>query len=232
LAGILCFAFLLMAASTSNVSAAPFFEFRLNSDTGDFVGQGQSHLREQTTGVIDIYTLLDQTGDGAVDSLFLRYLGNQQGQFIHFGLGTNQLGTNLLSGVYPNAERAPFATVGHPGLDVTIDGHGCNMVAGSFVIHDVAFVAGPTLDRLDVEFQQHCEGAIPALTGRFRYDRLNPLQALAVTAVPTMNLTGLATLSVLILLAAIILTSLKFPVSTNASGGSLCSRLRLGDRGR
>ena len=181
--------------------AQPYFEFRFQSDPGDYIGGGASYLRTQATGVIDSYNPSDFTGDGAVDYVFLRYLGQPfDGTFIHFWVATNQLGTNLVPGTYPNAERAPFASLGHPGLDVEMDGRGCNTLTGNFVIRDASFGPAPSLllERLDMDFEQHCEGAAPALHGRFRYNRSAPLDI--ATPVPA---TGPWSNTVLALLLAL-----------------------------
>jgi hypothetical protein len=60
----------------------------------------------------------------------------------------------------------------------------------------VAFSGGSTLDKLDVSFEQHCEGAAPAFIGRFRYSRTDPLAALLapVPAIRRMNLVLVAAL--------------------------------------
>jgi hypothetical protein len=182
--------------------AQPYFEFRFQSDPGDYVGGGNSYLRTQATGAIDVYNLEDRTGDGAVDYMFLRYLGQPfGGTFIHFWVATNQLGKDLAPGTYPNAERAPFASVGHPGLDVEMDGRGCNTLAGNFVIRDATFGPGPVLERFDMDFEQHCEGAVPALRGTFRYNRLAPVDP--PTPVPATGPLTLAALALLLALGAV-----------------------------
>jgi hypothetical protein len=188
-------AFVAIASVAPKSHAAPFFEFTGTGQPGDYIGGGQSYFRDQNFGTVSV-NVFDRTGDGEPDYLFNFVLGNTLGQFMFVTIGTNQLGQNLHPGVYMNAERAPFASLGHPGLDVGVDGRGCNMVTGNFVIYDVAFSSSTILDRLDVAFEQHCEGAPAAFIGRFRYDRTNPLSSL-VTPVPTihpMNLLFLATL--------------------------------------
>jgi hypothetical protein len=185
----------------AEAGAQPFFEFRFQSDPGDYIGGGASYLRTQATGVVDIIESYDFTGDGSVDYISLRYLGEPfDGTFIVFAVGTNQLGRNLAPGTYPNAERAPFATLGHPGLDVAMDGRGCNTLAGNFVIRDVNFAPGPVLERLDMDFEQHCEGATPALRGSFRYNRTSALGL--ATPVPAMGSGSLPVLASLLVLAA------------------------------
>jgi len=88
--------------------------------------------------------------------------------------GTDQLGIPIQPGPYPNAERADFASPGHPGLDVSFQHRGCNEVTGSFTINHFTF-SGPTIFPRTIQtfgttFEQHCEGAEPALFGSFTYD--------------------------------------------------------------
>jgi hypothetical protein len=74
-------------------------------------------------------------------------------------------GTTLSVGDYPDAERFPFQGSTHPGLNVSGDGRGCNMLTGSFTVFTADFDAQGNPKKLDIAFTQHCEGAIPALHG-------------------------------------------------------------------
>jgi hypothetical protein len=69
--------------------------------------------------------------------------------------------------------RASFATAGHPGLDVTFQNRGNNTLTGSFTVNSVSFFLNASdveqIGSLDVNFEQHSEGATPALFGRLVY---------------------------------------------------------------
>jgi hypothetical protein len=160
--------------AATQATAGPLTQFELLSEPGDFVGLGQTYLRDLTTGTFDIVQVLDLQGDGLADELFLRYLGNQPGTFAHIWFATNQLpGVNLTRGFYPDAERAPFAGPGHPGLSWELDGRGCNTLSGNFTILGAQFDysgATPQLLSFGATFVQHCEGAAPALLGTFYYN--------------------------------------------------------------
>jgi hypothetical protein len=67
-------------------------------------------------------------------------------------------------GAYTDAERASFRTLGHPGLDVSGDHRGCNMVSGSFVVQEISIVGGE-VRRLRASFDQHCEGGATHAVG-------------------------------------------------------------------
>jgi hypothetical protein len=93
-----------------------------------------------------------------------------QGLWWDVELSSQQLGTPLAVGTYTNAQRAAFATAGHPGLDVSGDGRGCNTVAGDFQIHDIVWdTAG--LRKLNASFHQRCEAGTSVLRGMVSYER-------------------------------------------------------------
>jgi hypothetical protein len=61
-------------------------------------------------------------------------------------------------------------TPGHPGLDVSEEGRGCNNVFGSFVIKTISADTLGTVNRLDATFTQHCESPdAPPMTGVVKY---------------------------------------------------------------
>jgi hypothetical protein len=74
----------------------------------------------------------------------------------------------LATQVYMNAERWPFESPNHPGLDVSGDGRGCNTVTGSFQVEDLQYTNG-ALTSFTATFEHHCEGGVPALRGCVHY---------------------------------------------------------------
>ena len=56
-------------------------------------------------------------------------------------------GGQLSVGEYDNAERYPFESAGHPGLDISGDGRGCNQDFGWFIIKDIHLDGGGKVDR-------------------------------------------------------------------------------------
>jgi hypothetical protein len=85
---------------------------------------------------------------------------------------SSALGKPLAVGDYQGAQRYPFEDPNHPGLDVSGDGRGCNTLAGNFQVIDVDTPisdAGIQVVRgFTAVFEQHCEGATPALHGCVR----------------------------------------------------------------
>jgi hypothetical protein len=131
----------------------------MDSDTGDYIGGGASYSWTPATAQIAI-------------------TGGRSG--IHASLsGSSASGTSswwnadfvpasgdiITTGPYTGATRYPFNGSG-PGLSVTGDGRGCNTLTGQFTIRQAVFSqADGTLSQLAVDFEQHCEGATPALRG-------------------------------------------------------------------
>ena len=76
---------------------------------------------------------------------------------------------------YPNAERAPFASAGHPGLDVSGDGRGCNTVSGTFTVLEIALdPATDLVTSFAATFEQHCEGGTTAARGSLYFHSTLP----------------------------------------------------------
>ena len=91
--------------------------------------------------------------------------------------GTDQLGIPIQPGVYGipgnTAQRADFAQPGHPGLDVVFQNRGSNTLTGNFTITDVSFFHDASnqlqVGSFSASFEQHSEGATPALFGSFTF---------------------------------------------------------------
>jgi hypothetical protein len=73
-------------------------------------------------------------------------------------------------GYYGGLQRYPFHNPTRGGLDWTGQGRGCNRQTGWMVV-DAASYSGVELTAIDFRFEQHCEGAAPALRGRVRWSR-------------------------------------------------------------
>jgi hypothetical protein len=74
----------------------------------------------------------------------------------------------LAPGSYPGAQRSAFRDPGHPGIDISGDGRGCNEQAGRFLVKELGLGAGGRVDQLWLLFEQHCEGGAPALFGEVK----------------------------------------------------------------
>jgi len=95
---------------------------------------------------------------------------SSQGLWWDLYFDSSQLGMPLMTQVYLKAERWPFESPGHPGLDVSGDGRGCNTVTGSFQIEDLT-VTGSSLTSFTATFEHHCEGGSAAVRGCVHYGK-------------------------------------------------------------
>ena len=148
----------------------------LQSEAGDFVGQGKTFDVFYETPVSSISAQIRRTlPDGSpAELLWVLDKGTGAGanSFALVFFGTDALGIPIQPGNYPNARRADFAPPGFAGLDVSFQNRGSNQVFGSFTITDVTF--SPDKQQIltfDATFEQHSEGpSAPALFGHFQYN--------------------------------------------------------------
>jgi hypothetical protein len=91
-------------------------------------------------------------------------------------------GAALRTGYYGDAQGLPTSVTGHPGLDISGYGHSCNNVTGSFEVRDL-LTSGTVITRLDLLYEQHCEGAPAALWGRGPCQRASDIAAHGLVAI-------------------------------------------------
>ena len=91
-----------------------------------------------------------------------------QGGWWRFQFTSRNLGAPLREQVYRGAQRYPFEDTGRPGIDISGNGNGCNMILGDFQIHKVVWQGG-ALREVVATFDQHCEGGITSLRGCLHY---------------------------------------------------------------
>lgn len=149
----------------------------LDSDPGDPIGEGQHYeldYSSETSQVfsLEVWALVD--GQPSFAYFSLGELDAMPSTFADLYFDTTMLDTPLRPGSFLDAQRAPFAAPGHPGLDVSFQFRGSNQLTGQFTIDSVTFTTDaqgqPTLETFAVRFEQHTDGAEPALRGSFRYD--------------------------------------------------------------
>jgi hypothetical protein len=192
--------FLLALLYPVSSHAIPRLEVSLRSEPGDFLGLGQTYAFDESDVISPLaFMAADRTGDGQADYLDFSLSGEIAACsdplklcFMFLTFGTDQFGASLMPGFYDDAQRAPFADPGHPGLDIGLNGRGCNTSRGSFTITDVVFDEGLQVLRFDASFEQHCEGGEPALFGRIVFD---------TTAIPAPGTLALLTAGGVLLIA-------------------------------
>ncbi|MCC2674978.1 MAG: hypothetical protein K0R58_1925 [Ramlibacter sp.] len=129
----------------------------VNSDAGDFVGQGRTYTYTQADAIIKVQA------DGG--ELAVRIEGDESWA-ANFALPNSQ-GT-FSPGSFLNLTRYPFHDPAVGGLQWSGDGRSCNTVTGSFRVNTAEYV-GSELIAIDLDFVQHCEGETPALYGNIRW---------------------------------------------------------------
>jgi len=152
------------------------------SDPGDYIGGGQEATFTAADGAFDLYSP-DANGQVVSFNASTRL----HWWYLYFGAADDQV---LVAGSYENAER--FKSPGHPGLDFTGDGRGCNSISGRFDVREIERDASGQVVKLAIDFEQHCEGGAPALFGQVRYNSDVPLspKPLHVTLVSPLNYAG------------------------------------------
>jgi hypothetical protein len=130
-----------------------------NGDAGDYIFSGMETITQgqwsATSSSTNVHVSVTPTDPS-------------QGLWWDLYFDSSQLSMPLAPQVYTEAERWPFESPGHPGLDVSGDGRGCNTVTGSFQIEDLTLTSG-TLTSFTATFEHHCEGGTPAVRGCVHY---------------------------------------------------------------
>lgn len=133
------------------------------SEPGDFIGQG---INWQVTDADGKFTAT--TRKNAVSIAF-------RGDDLWNLEFVAPEGKRVELGSYEGAKRAPFNSPTKPGLDISGASRGCNTLIGRFDVREITYSnRGDAIEQFAADFEQHCEGANPALTGSVR-----------VSAIPT-----------------------------------------------
>ena len=116
----------------------------LQSQPGSFIGGGQNwDITYTPQNSQSFFAEINQTlPNGQPDYISFimgTVTGGSDNTYATLDFSTVQLGTPLQPGTYDNAQRAAFAEPGHPGLDVTFQNSGSNVLTGSFTINELSF---------------------------------------------------------------------------------------------
>ena len=134
----------------------------LNSQPGDYVGQGQNWDITYDTGAIPAATVEPQFWNANLLTWYLK-ANTAEDTLSRVWFGTDQLGMPIQPGHYTNAQRAAYAQPGHPGLEISFQHRGCNTLTGEFTIYEVTFSPDQqSILAFSASFEQHCDGATPA----------------------------------------------------------------------
>lgn len=86
--------------------------------------------------------------------------------FFEFSPAAERVAITL--GIYEEATR-DFASEGHPAMEISGNGSGCNTIDGRFEVHELEW-DGDAVGKVTATFEQHCNGAEIPLTGCIHYE--------------------------------------------------------------
>jgi hypothetical protein len=151
------------ARARADYVAATQGSLTMTSDPGDYIGGGQSY-----SFATPDYTFLTHGDATYFDGNMLVVQVSGAGEWWYLGFQA-PTGQTLTPGVtYANAIRGLQSSPppgSQPRMDIFGDGRGCNTLTGSFTVLDVTYGPYGYLQSFHVTFEQHCEGATPALRG-------------------------------------------------------------------
>jgi len=167
-----------VVSSAVAFAATPQTFLTLNSQPGDYIGQGITQTFTPADGTFTV--------SNSPDTVSISFHTPTYSQFWYLDFGSATTVT-FGRGEHDGAQRTAFRSPMRPGIDVSGDGRGCNTDTGRFLVSDFGLNTDGTIARLAIDFEQHCEGATPALYGSFRYNS-------SVTAVPRLAIASNYTL--------------------------------------
>jgi hypothetical protein len=147
-----------------------------SSQTGDPIGQGQEVRFTGADGTFSVNSYPNTLGANF----------NTPGWTHWWSLGIGTADYSVLqAGAYESAKRAPSA--GHPQLDFYGDGRGCNDLTGRFDVLEIVRDASGAVTQLAVNWEQHCNGIVPALFGQYRYNSDVPVVPILIARITLEN---------------------------------------------
>ncbi len=162
-----------LPALPTTAAPADVVRLTMDSEPGDWIGQGQSRQYTEADGT---FSATSSSGGQRVTVLF------NGGSGVWWNLQFKAPdGSALTRGPYEGATRAAFSSPTGSGLDVSGSGRGCNTLTGRFDVREVAIGPDGSVDRLAVQFEQHCEGGDPALLGEILFHADAPYEPPADT---------------------------------------------------
>jgi len=137
----------------------------LESQPGDFIGGGGTYLHTDADSTFSVSTKQSYV-DTHSDVIDLKVTGgvDWQGEFTPMSSLNN-----LEPGYYPGVTRYPFHDPLKGGLVWSGGGRLCNTLEGWIAVDNITYQDNlPT--SIDLRFEQHCEGFIPALNGKIHWE--------------------------------------------------------------
>ncbi|MBD1902739.1 hypothetical protein NDI44_11595 [Trichocoleus sp. DQ-A3] len=137
------------------------------SQPGDYIGLGLEQIFTPADVNFEVFRNTDNSVSFSANNFGRSNWENPIWWYLDFAAPKDM---PLVTGNYGGAYRFPFQSPTHPGLSVSGDGRGCNTLTGQFIVLDAAYGSSGNVERFDAIFQQNCEGFMPPLYGRIRYN--------------------------------------------------------------
>ncbi|HEX3300233.1 MAG TPA: choice-of-anchor D domain-containing protein [Actinomycetota bacterium] len=137
-------------------AASGLTAFTVDSEAGDSIAAGQSVTFTSSNATITA------TGDDTALTM------NVTDGTDHFAADlAAPTGGALTAGTYTTTRSGDASNA---GLDVSGDGRSCSSSTGTMTVHEIAVDGSNALATLAVTYEQHCDGATPALFGELRFN--------------------------------------------------------------
>jgi hypothetical protein len=146
---------------------------KLQSDAGDYIGQGKSYEYTTADAILDVQS-------SGVD-LTIGIQGDEywSGEF-HIPSSVGQ----IAAGTYDNVTRFPGSAT-QPTMSWEGEGRGCSSLTATVTIDAVSYANGG-VSSLDMHFTQHCDGVSAALHGTVHWKAGDPTKVAGpVNPIPT-----------------------------------------------
>jgi len=139
-----------------------------SSQPGDFIGQG---LEVTITGAQANF----RASSSRPSKAHVELIALDTFQLYAIDLGSAN-SVRLVPGSYEDAQIAGlFQNPDHPGLAFTAENRSCSTVTGRFDLLEAVYDGFGGVISLAVNFEQHCNGAAPALFGQIRFNSDIPI---------------------------------------------------------
>jgi len=148
------------AAVSAAVGNYAYFE----STEGDHVGLGKTILLDGRSARIEVNGISEDIAISVVADEIWRAEFN----------GVARLG-KLIPGYYPGVKQTRFNNPAKGGMSWVAAGRGCATSTGWFVVDAVSLDHFGGVERLDLRFEQHCEGRAAPLRGALHYVKPVPM---------------------------------------------------------
>ena len=157
---------LLLAGSGTTLAGQNILFY--HSEPGDYIGGGVDATFDATMGTFSVLA--------SISPSWVRLSFNTP-SYSHWWY-LNLVAPNnapLQPGAYEGSARWPFQAATQPGLDFSGDGRGCNTSTGRFDVYELVRDGTGTIVQFAANWEQHCEGMVPALFGQIRFNSDVPI---------------------------------------------------------